>query len=93
MVELCFKTLFITDMTKNNLFLFRSDRKHFFNLSVFRLLFMIYMGIAAVLLGNMLIIMMGISSHSLVINYQLTRCQHLAEKTHIVNCARNLKCQ
>ena len=43
-----------------NLFILHSDQKHYFlNLPVFQLLFVIYMGIVAILLVNMLIAMMG----------------------------------
>lgn len=42
------------------LFLLLSDQKHYFlNLPLFQLLFVIYMGIVAILLVNMLIAMMG----------------------------------
>jgi hypothetical protein len=63
------------------------------NLPVFQLLFVIYIGIVAIQLVNMLIAMMDSSSESLVINYQLTRCQHLAENSPHPNYARNPKCQ
>ena len=42
------------------LFILHSDQIHYFlNLPVFQLLFVIYMGIVAILLVNMLIAMMG----------------------------------
>ena len=43
-----------------NVFILHSDQKHYFlNFPVFQLLFVIYMGIVAILLVNMLIAMMG----------------------------------
>jgi len=94
MVDLCSKTSFIADIIKTIYpYVILTRDIIFLNLPVFQLLFMIYVGIVAILLVNMLIVMMGSSSQSLVINSQLTRCQQLAENGPHRNYARNLKCQ
>ena len=93
MVDLCCTTPFITDIIKTIYSYFILTRNIFLNLPLFQLLFMIYMDIVVIVLVNMLIVMMGSSSQSLVINYQLILCQQLAENGPYRNWERNLKHQ
>jgi hypothetical protein len=94
MVDLCCKTSFIADIIKTIYsYVILTRNIIFLNLPVFQLLFMTCMGIVAILFVNLLTVMTGSSSQSLVINYQLTRCQQLAENGPHRTYARNLKCQ
>jgi len=94
MVDLCCKTSFIADIIKT-IYSYYILAKNFifFNLPVFQSHFMLYVGIVTILLVNMLIIMRGSSSQSLVINYQVTRCHKLEENSPYRNYARKLNCQ